>query len=156
MPELRDLTSGKRVLLGVKGWLWHEWERGFYPEDMPPEWRLAFYNTQFDCVFLSADQWRSISVDLLNQWQEDTRDAFLFLLEGEPGTNVPRPLQDRALCLDAQDERITWFDGQTDIRQLAEGLKQMREGPCFLLSRDGDLSQLERVRTLLGLLGLMA
>lgn len=156
MSEQWGLTSEKRVLLGAKGWLWPEWEQGFYPEDMPPEWRLAFYNTQFDCVFLSADQWRRISGELLNQWHEDTRDAFLFLLEGGPGTNAPGPLQGRALCLDAQDGRITWFDGQTDIRQLAEDLRQVREGPCFLLSRDGDLSQLERVRTLLGLLGLMA
>ena len=70
--------------------------------------------------------------------------------------DVPGPLQGKALCMTAQDERITWFDGQSDVRQLAEGLKQWNDGPCFLLSRDGDLSQLERVRTLLGLLGMVS
>jgi hypothetical protein len=136
--------------------LWPEWERSFYPQDMPEEWRLAFYNTQFNCVFLSADQWRGVSSEQLKQWQEDTHEPFLFLLEGGPEMSVPGPLQGKALCIAAQDERITWFDGQTDVRQLAGSLKQWGDGPCFLLSRDGDLPQLERVRTLLGLLGLMA
>lgn len=144
------------VLLGALGWEWPEWALGFYPEDMPPEWRLTYYNTQFNCVFLPADQWRPVATDELEQWAEDTHDRFLFLLEGEEGTAVPRPLQGKALCLSAQDGRITWFDAGSDIRQLAEGLKQGEGGPRFVLSRDGDLSQLERVRTLLDLLGLMA
>ncbi len=144
------------VLLGALDWEWPKWELGFYPEDMPPEWRLTFYNTQFNCVFLPADRWRAVATDELERWAEDTHDRFLFLLEGAEGTLVPKPLRGKALCLSDQDGRITWFDERSDIKQLAERLKQGQGGPRFVLSRDGDLSQLERVRTLLDLLGLMA
>lgn len=146
----------RRCLLGARGWTWPEWEDGFYPQDMPPEWRLTFYNTQFHCVFLPASEWRGASEEQLRQWAEDTHDQFLFLLEGEPQAPVPEVLQGKALCLPEQDARITWFDGQSEIRRLADAVQHSLEGPSFLLSRDGDLAQLERVRTLLGILGVLA
>jgi hypothetical protein len=145
----------RKVLLGALGWDWPDWEGGFYPLDMPPEWRLTFYNTQFQCVFLPAAQWRGATGEALAQWADDTHDRFVFLLEGEDETPVPQPLREKAMCISEKDERITWFDGQTDLRWMAEGLKKQVDGPRILLSRDGDLSQLERVRTLLGLLGFM-
>jgi len=144
------------VMLGARGWRWRHWVHAFYPLDMPPAWRLAFYNTQFDCVFLPAETWRRATKRQLAQWAEDTRDQFLFLLEGGVETPIPEEIRHRARCLQAQDARITWFDGQSDLRQLTAVLNQVREGPHFLLSRDGDLRQLERVRTLLQLLGVHA
>ena len=138
------------------GWEWPAWERGFYPEDMPPEWRLTYYNTQFSCVFLPADRWQGAMPWEIVQWAEDTHERFLFLLEGAEGMAAPEALRGRALCLPAQDGRITWFDGQSDLKPLAEGLRQPAVGPRFLISRDGDLAQLERVRTLLELLGVTA
>lgn len=148
--------SDQAVLLGALGWEWPEWVRGFYPEDMPEDWRLTFYNTQFGCVFLPAGLWREASVQTLEQWADDTHDQFLFLLEGGEGTAVPVPLQGRALCLSSRDGRISWFDAESDLKQLAGDLQRHGRGPRFLLSRDGNLPQLERVRTLLGLLGLTA
>lgn len=154
MPgEMHPLLEGG-VLLGAQGWDWPAWDQDFYPADMPPEWRLTFYNTQFPCVYLPAAQWRGLTDEALGQWAEDTHDQFLFLLEGEPGSAVPTPLRDKALCIPAKDGRIIWFDGQSDLKSLATLLKHRDGGPRILLSRDGDLSQLERVRTLLGLLGL--
>jgi hypothetical protein len=141
------------VLLGVSGWEWPDWEDGFYPADMPPEWRLAYYNTQFSCVFVPAAQWRRATDETLRQWEEDTHGQFLFLLEEVPGAAVPAPLEEKGRCLSAEDARISWIDRHSDIKALAEVLK--RGNVRYVLSRDGDLSQLERVRTLLGLLGLM-
>jgi hypothetical protein len=123
---------------------------------MPPEWRLTFYNTQFNCVYVPSDQWQGAEGTMLEQWAEDTHHHFLFLLESVEGGEVPSPLQGKALCISRQDERITWFDGHSDIRQLAESFKRETKGLKFVLSRDGDLAQIERVRTLLELMGLMA
>lgn len=156
MPTEQVKELGQAVLLGALGWAWPEWEQGFYPEDMPTDWRLTFYNTQFNCVFLPASQWRQAADGVVEQWAEDTHDQFLFLLEGEQGMAIPSPLQGKALCISAQDERISWFDGKSDLKQLAEDLKQWKGGPLFLISRDGNLPQVERVRTLLGLLGMIA
>ncbi len=156
MPDQKHPLLEGNVLLGTRGWDWPAWGRDFYPADMPQEWRLTFYNTQFQCVFVPADRWRGATEKELKQWAEDTHDQFLFLLEAEQGAAVPEALQDRALCISALDARITWFDGHSDLKSLAKELKDRRAGPLILLSRDGDLSQLERVRTLLGLLGLIA
>ncbi|MEW5770445.1 MAG: hypothetical protein AB1831_08795 [Pseudomonadota bacterium] len=141
------------VLLGVLGWSWPSWERGFYPEDMPPEWRLTFYNTQFECVFLPAQQWRVASADALAQWAEDTHEGFLFLLEGGEGEAVPVALAGRAFCLAADAPCVVWFDAASDLKALGARIRSAGDAPLYLLSRDGDLGQLERVRTLLGLLG---
>jgi hypothetical protein len=148
--------SETRILLGSLGWSWPGWVDNFYPQDMPPEWRLAYYNTQFDCVFVPSVQWLGVANAELEQWREDTREQFLFLLEDGDGGDIPQPLQGRAVRTAAQNERILWFDAQSEIKQLADDIRTMQEGTCFLLSRDGDLSQLERVRTLLELLGVRA
>lgn len=153
-PHVDEL--GQAVFLGALGWEWPGWAQRFYPEDMPEEWQLTFYNTQFNCVFLPASQWRGLPEETLGQWAEDTHEQFLFLLEGEEGETVPRSLQGRALCISSQDERISWFDGETNLKRLAEGFGQRGNGPRFVISRDGDLSQLEKVRTLLGLMGMIA
>lgn len=156
MPNLHMDALGQAVFLGALGWEWPEWAQRFYPEDMPEDWRLTFYNTQFNCVFLPASQWRGVSEGTLEQWAEDTHEQFLFLLEGGEGEAIPRPLQARALCISSQDGRISWFDGETDLKRLAESLGQRGNGPRFLISRDGNLSQVEKVRTLLGLMGMIA
>jgi hypothetical protein len=122
---------------------------------MPPEWRLTYYNTQFNCVFLEDAQWRAVPREESETWAEDVNPGFLFLLEGGPEDTPPAALQAQALCLSNRDERLIWFDGQTDIRSLSDTLKARSGETCYLISRDGDLAQLERVRTLLNLLGLL-
>ncbi|HNU63223.1 MAG TPA: hypothetical protein PKJ96_01765 [Thiobacillaceae bacterium] len=149
-------TDVAPVLLGVKGWDWPTWDAGFYPADMPPEWRLTYFNTQFPCVFLPETHWRGVAAEDILQWREDTHAHFLFLLEGHAGTAPPQALHDRALCLPARDECIVWFDARSDLRTLTTHLRQPSAQARFLISEDGDLVQLERVRMLLQLLGAAA
>ncbi|MEW6677573.1 MAG: hypothetical protein AB1421_06600 [Pseudomonadota bacterium] len=149
--------QARLVRLGVAGWLWPAWEDGFYPADMPPEWRLTYYNTQFSCVFLTRGQWKQLSPREWEIWAEDTHDEFLFLLETQNnGGNEtpPAPLQGRAQLLSAQDSCLIWFDAESDLKTLAAQLSALPDSPHFLLSKDGDLGQIERVRTLLDLMGL--
>lgn len=148
--------SDTAVRLGALGWTWPAWDEAFYPEGMPPDWRLTFYNTQFNCVFLPAGLWRAQTVETWRAWADDTHEDFLFLLEGTPEEAVPEPLRGRALCMPALDRRIIWIDGDLDMRDLAARLRQPAGEPRYLVSRNGDLSRLEHVRTLLGLLGVAA
>ncbi len=43
--------------MGSAGWERRHWEGAFYPEDLPPEWRLGYYSQVFDCVYLSYAKW---------------------------------------------------------------------------------------------------
>lgn len=138
--------------LGVKGWLWPAWETDFYPQDMPTEWRLAYYNTQFDCVYLEAAAWRDRSQAELAEWAGDCQDGFLFLLEGED-SELPESLRGKARMLRAEAAELVWFERGTDLKTLATELQARNPGSTCLVSRDADLGQIERVRIVLQLLG---
>jgi hypothetical protein len=141
--------------LGAAGWDWPEWSDDFYPSDMSQEWRLTYYNTQFACVFLAAPTWRQAGAVAYSAWAADTHDQFQFLLEGALPEEVPPELAGRAQGVGRDDPRLLWFDRHTSLKTLAEQLAaRERQVPLYLLSRDGDLGQVERVRTLLELIGL--
>ncbi|MDP2833689.1 MAG: DUF72 domain-containing protein [Pseudomonadota bacterium] len=143
------------VALGADGWDRPEWSDAFYPPDMPEAWRLTYYNTQFDCVFLAAQVWRQADAAVYEAWAADTHEHFLFLLEGARPEALPEELAGRARGISRDDPRLLWFDRQTSLKTLAAQLAPLgNEAPLYLLSRDGDLGQVERVRTLLELMGL--
>jgi hypothetical protein len=152
MPSDAEKT---RVKLGALDWRFPAWKTTFYPVDMPDEWQLTYFNTQFNCVFLPREVWRSaVSADHA-QWCADTHDQFLFLLEAGAADVAPAALRDKALALAQSDQRILWFDQDTSLKVLAAALSGTQgEVPQFLISRDGNLEQMERVSTLLEVMGL--
>lgn len=152
---MTTVNSDSAVTLGTLHWEHASWRDSFYPGDMPDEWRLTYYNTQFGCVFLEQACWTGVADDVLARWHDDTHDHFVFLLEGDAMTSPPAALGDKALVLPREDARLMWFDRATDLKQLRDWLARVdaRGGRRYLLSRDADLGQMERVSTLLELLG---
>lgn len=148
--------------LGAIGWDHDAWVGGFYPDDMPPEWRLSYYNTHFECVLLPYRDWSARGIDELNSWREDTLERFRFLLEHPPGALADEDraridaLAEKAVLLGPEEnERVLWFDAASDPRELAAKL-QTRAGQgqtFYLLSRDADMAKLTEARTLLDVLG---
>ncbi len=147
MNEIRD------VRLGACGWLNPAWCESFYPADMPDEWQLTYFNTQFDCVYLEQSFWRSATPEELVRWHADTHGQFLFLLEGEG--MPPSELADKALLILPGDPAILWFSHDSSLKELAALLAADVVGQSrYLISLDGDLGQIERVATLLDVMGL--
>ncbi len=147
---MNDIT---RVRLGACGWLHPAWREAFYPADMPEEWQLTFFNTQFNCVYLEASFWQAAAPEELLRWYADTHDQFLFLLEW--AVAAPVELADKALLIRPGDPSVLWFFHDSSLKELASVLKAGVVGrPRYLISRDGDLTQIERVATLLEVLGL--
>ncbi|OYY92569.1 MAG: hypothetical protein B7Y41_15430 [Hydrogenophilales bacterium 28-61-23] len=144
----------RSVRLGALGWSDPAWRGTFYPADMPDEWRLTYFNTQFNCVFLAQADWRRASSDQLAQWNADTHEQFVFLLEGEAAQPAPEALAGKALLMRPDDPAILWFTRNSSLKQLAGALSENAVAmPHFLVSRDGDLGQMERVATLLEVMG---
>ena len=143
------------VTLGAHQWEHANWRDSFYPGDMPAEWHLTFYNTQFGCVFLDHDCWAGVADDEFTRWRDETHEHFMFLLEGDSNAPPPAVLGDKALVLSRDDARLMWFDRATDLKQLRDWLMRVDVpgGRRYMLSRDADLGQMERVSTLLELLG---
>lgn len=151
-----------RCRLGAIGWEHETWAGSFYPEDMPPEWRLSYYNTQFECVLLPYRDWSTATDEELTTWREDTLERFRFLLEHPPGalSDADRArigaLSPKAVLLGPEENRhLLWFDASSDLRELTSRLQaKAQQGPgLYLVSLDADQAKLAEVRTLLDVLG---
>ncbi|NWG86340.1 MAG: DUF72 domain-containing protein [Hydrogenophilaceae bacterium] len=148
------------VYLGAAGWDHPSWQGAFYPEEMPAEWRLAFYNTLYRCVYLERAAWADLASEIWAQWAQETQEDFRFILEasesGGRDAAAAEAFGGRAVLVDsATDARLLWFDAATALRPLADRLRsQWGQAPVYLISRDADLSRLAEVRAMLDLMGL--
>ncbi|WP_295582424.1 hypothetical protein [uncultured Lamprocystis sp.] len=66
---------------------WDPWsgDDPFYPDDLPPEWRLAYFANVCWAVAVPAARWRAAAVAGARDWARDTPSRFRFYLEAEPG-----------------------------------------------------------------------
>jgi len=78
---LLDLSAGGRLLLGTVGWERADWLSGYYPPDLPPEWRFSYYANDCACVMLAADSWCGMDRDALEGILEEAEGRLLFFLE---------------------------------------------------------------------------
>lgn len=150
------VESGALVLVGAVDWVHPAWRGQFYPEGLPDDWLLSYYNTQFGAVYLTAERWRNASPATWTQWLADTQEGFHFVLENAPRTSSV-PASDRVLVADAawKARHVWWLDGELDLRALAARITQhaTRAEPLFVFSRSGDLVALEQVKSLKEVLG---
>jgi hypothetical protein len=151
-----NISNGaETVLLGSLGWSHPAWRDAFYPADMPEEWQLTFFNTQFHCVFLRREDWQQVSASERSQWHADTHDLFRFLLEEDDTQPVPEELAGKAVVLSPDASEILWFTRDSSLKELAASLSgSAGPKPRYMISRDADLGQMERVATLLEVMGL--
>ncbi len=153
-------TPTYRCYLGAIGWDHAAWIGAFYPEDLPPEWRLSYYNTRFECVYLRHAMWSKTSLETLAAWREETLDHFCFLLEPPPALSDADEKRISAL---GNKARLTnpdaatvmlWLEPAANLKQLAQTLQgQPPALPLYLVSVSNDYAQLEQARTLLEVLG---
>lgn len=161
-----DAAPTYRVHVGAIGWEHPHWVGSFYPEDLPAEWRLAYYNQWFDCVLVPASRWRAATEEEMIGWREDTLARFRFILEAGPASPQDRA---RAGCLGSKlgmwypppapaqgGPRLAWLTPEEDLKGLAVRLKTLAQEPggLYLIGRRADAAYLNRVVTLLELLQL--
>ena len=146
------------VYLGAVGWVHPQWRGSFYPEDLPTDWELPFYNTQFRCVYLPPEIWRNASNEEIARWLQETREDFRFVLQPpeNPDENIG-PLAERfgERGIPAGKADLLWLEDEPDMRHLAQHMQKaaLSGSPLFLISRDGDLTNLRQVSELMEVLG---
>jgi hypothetical protein len=160
-------TPTYQCYLGTVGWNHPEWQGPFYPEDLPTEWRLDFYNNTFDCVYLPYARWGTAKLDEIEGWLDETQDRFRFVLElNGPGLSESDKARIKKLggklgLVDDSGAKpdhavLLWVDVNPDLKQLAQAIQdQIAAGNIvYLISRSPDLALLEQLRTLMEILGL--
>jgi hypothetical protein len=63
------------------GWSHPSWNGEFYPDDLPEDWRLAFYSNEFRAVVVPLSVWSGLDPVEVERWVEDTPEEFVFYLE---------------------------------------------------------------------------
>lgn len=151
------VSESPAVYLGAIGWEHPRWQGVFYPDDLPEDWRLAYYNTQFSAVFLPYADWSTTSNERWRLWLDDCQPRFRFVLESGPAQAVAHPVvavlgEQLGMITGRGDPHLLWFDAATELKSLARDIEQ-RDKPLYLFSLDADLAALQRVQTLLELMG---
>jgi len=159
-----QLHMTRVVHLGACDWRHPEWLGPFYPEDMPEEWQLAFYYTQFSCVWIDGEAWYSAGAAERQAWRAEVGASFRFLVgakaqaDGRLGNQFPfeaESLDDGPLVIPDSDAVIIWFDKHSDLSDLTQRIKAaVGAEPIHVICRDADLDKLSQVTTLLELLGM--
>lgn len=150
------MTAGHLVLVGACGWQHAAWRGAFYPDDLPDDWQLSYYGTQFPAVYLTAPMWQGASAAAWKQWLAETHEGFVFVLEPVAGIS-PQVLSARVVLAtpDWADEHLWCLDEAPDLRALAQRIATHAASgePLFVFSRSGDLARLEQARTLIRVMG---
>lgn len=67
--------------IAARGWCHEGWRGGYYPDDLPEDWRLAYYGNEFHAVVVPAAYWETVDSVEVERWLEDTSERFVFYLE---------------------------------------------------------------------------
>lgn len=66
----------------ARGWDHEDWvAQGFYPDDLPEDWRLPYYANEFRAVLVPAALWRVADAETVQAWLDDVPEEFQFFLE---------------------------------------------------------------------------
>jgi hypothetical protein len=66
-------------------WNRPDWGETYFPPDLPQDWRLAYFATQFEAVLVPAAAWEATPLEVLTQWAEEVPAHFRFYRETRPG-----------------------------------------------------------------------
>lgn len=150
------MTTTLLVRVGAAGWEHAAWRGTFYPEDMPEDWQLSYYNTQYSAVYLPATTWQAADAYTWARWLYDTREDFHFVLEpGDPA--ILPPASDRVHLAEAAwaAAHLWWLDEAPDLRALSQRITANAASgeTLYVISRSGDLARMEAANTLREIMG---
>lgn len=75
------MNRGLDLRIGARGWNHPAWVDQYYPNDLPEEWRLAYYANEFRSVSIPSNEWLFSDQEKIVQWSNDIHEDFRFILE---------------------------------------------------------------------------
>lgn len=67
------------LYLAPCNWNGPDWQRHYYPDDLPPEWRLTYLANQFQAAAISVSELLSLR-GLWEEWLDDLEPEFRFVI----------------------------------------------------------------------------
>jgi hypothetical protein len=84
MTEQRVLAE---LLVTTRGWDHPGWQDSFYPDDLPEDWRLAYFANSFAAVLLPASLLSGLEVATIRDWLAEIEGDFVFYLEADTSSD---------------------------------------------------------------------
>lgn len=149
------MASNALIRLGAENWKHAAWRGSFYPNDLPDEWLLSYYNTQFKAVFLPSATARLVTPQDWLNWLNDTLEDFVFIVEEAAALQAPMSGRVQVASPAWLTEHVWWLDDDPDLRTLAKRIAEHAATgvALFVISRRGDLEALRKVETLREVMG---
>lgn len=69
------------LMIGTRGWEHAAWNGGFYPPELPDDWRFCYYSNNLRSVLVPQAAWAKAARNDVAQWLTDSDAAFRFVLE---------------------------------------------------------------------------
>lgn len=76
------------LLVGAIGWDNNAWQDGFYPPDLPQDWRLGYYSNRLRAVLVPFSVWRDDQTNP-EEWMDDIYPEFRLVLAWEMDEHDP-------------------------------------------------------------------
>lgn len=90
---LEHITAARRLRFGTIGWQRPGWETQYYPDDLPPDWRLGYYANELGAVLLEPQAWCDAGKTQLGEWADEVHADFRFYLLADPAVAPGEQLQ---------------------------------------------------------------
>jgi uncharacterized protein YecE (DUF72 family) len=71
-----------KVYIGTSGWAYKEWQKHFYPKDVPAKWQFEFYTKNFPTVEINATFYRLPTLKMVKGWRDKAPAGFVFAVKG--------------------------------------------------------------------------
>ena len=68
------------VLIGTVGFDHAHWGGGFYPDELPADWRFCFFSNKLRAVLVPPDDSARLDAATAQQWVDDSDPEFRFIL----------------------------------------------------------------------------
>jgi uncharacterized protein YecE (DUF72 family) len=83
MAVHEPLTMNEKpsILIGAWGFDHDGWTPAFYPEELPNDWRFAYYSNWFRALLLPAETPLRFGRAALEEWTQDADSEFRFVVE---------------------------------------------------------------------------
>lgn len=70
-----------KIYVGTSGWVYKDWAKRFYPEDLKNQDKLAYFARHFDTVEINSTFYRLPTGRAVRNWYESVPEGFIFAIK---------------------------------------------------------------------------
>jgi hypothetical protein len=140
--------SAPEIYVGARGWQFDDWDNGFYPDDLPTDWRFSFYSNEFQAVLVPYSYMGRYSPEEWGEWAEDTSNDFAFYVEVAQDASWERVQPYLSILGEQLRGVVVVIERQPDLDTLASLIQHLKSVAPISIMRIGSAVSDRDMKTL--------